>query len=97
MQKNRKSYSSEEKAKIALEALKGNMTISEITSKYGAHSTQIVNWKKRLKEGISDIFSEKKRSKETDQLQLIEDLYRTIGRQKIELEWMKKKAEIFKD
>ena len=69
MSENRKNYTSEEKAKIALEALKGNMTISELTSKYKVHPTQITKWKKRLKEGIVGIFSEKTQKEETDQKQ----------------------------
>lgn len=96
MAKNHKNYTAEEKAKIALEALKGQMTISEISSKYKVHSTQISNWKQRLKTGIAAIFSDTKRQKEADQTQLLEELYGTIGRQKIEIEWLKKKSELFK-
>ena len=97
MSTDRKSYTSEEKAKIAIEALKGNMTMSELTSKFKVHPTQIVKWKKRLKEGIAAIFSERPQKKENDQKQLIEELYKTIGQQKIELEWIKKKSELFKN
>ena len=93
----RKNYTSEEKARIALEALKGSMTISQITGKYGVHASQISKWKKRLQSGLSDIFSERKKRKDEDQSDLINELYQTIGRQKIELEWLKKKSELFKD
>ena len=96
MSKDRKNYTSEEKAKIAMEALKGNMTMSELASKFKVHSTQIMKWKKRLKDGMVFIFSEKPQKKETDQEQLIDDLYKTVGQQKIELEWLKKKSELFK-
>lgn len=92
---DRKKYTAEEKAKIALEALKGSMTMSELTSKFKVHPTQIAKWKKRLKEGIIAIFNEKPQKKETDQKQLVEELYKTIGQQKIELEWLKKKSELF--
>ena len=94
---DRKNYTSEEKAKIPIEAIKGNMTMSELTSRFKVHATQITKWKKRLKEGIVAIFSEKRQKKEIDQNQLIEDLYKTIGQQKIELEWLKKKSELFKN
>ena len=87
----RKNYSAQEKAKIALEALKGNMTIAELTSKYKIHASQIGAWKKRLKENIADLFSDKKKQKDKDQSELINELYSTIGRQKYELEWLKKK------
>ena len=45
--KKAKQYSAEEKAKIAIEAIKGELTIARITSKYGVHSTQITHWKKQ--------------------------------------------------
>lgn len=53
-----KTYSPSEKATIALEALKGNQTLNELTKKYGVHSTQINRWKKKLKESIVEIFSQ---------------------------------------
>ena len=97
MTQNRRSYTMEDKAKIALEALKGNMTMSEISSKFGVHSTQITNWKNKLKSGMVAIFSDKKQWREANQNQLVEELYRTIGHQKIEIEWLKKKSELFRD
>ena len=45
MQKKAKQYSAEEKAKVALEAIKGESTIAQISSKYGVHATQIARWK----------------------------------------------------
>lgn len=95
MNKLRKSYSPEEKAKIALEALKGELTQSQITSKYGPHSTQITNWKKHLKEGIVDIFRDKRQRESCDKDQLIEELYKQIGQLKVESDWAKKKYDLF--
>ncbi len=91
----RKSYNATEKAKIALEALKGNLTQSQITSKYGVHATQISSWRKQLLDGIPDIFSDRKQEKDKTQTELIEELYKNIGQLKIELDWMKKKSELF--
>ena len=62
----RKKYSSQEKAKIALEALKEVQTMNELTSKYGVHATQINQWKRQLKDGVVDIFTRKKK-RETDE------------------------------
>lgn len=45
MKKQAKQYSAEEKVKVALEALKGEMTMAQISSKYGIHATQIHRWK----------------------------------------------------
>lgn len=97
MTRSNKNYTAEEKAKIALEALKGNLTMSEISSRFNVHATQIKTWKQKLKSGVAAIFSDKKRQKERDQSSLIEELYKTIGQQKIELEWVKKKSELFKN
>lgn len=47
MRKQARQYNPEEKAKIALEAIKGELTIAQITAKYGVHSTQIHSWKKQ--------------------------------------------------
>lgn len=91
----RKKYSPQEKAKIALEAIKGNLTISQITAKYGAHSTQINAWKKQALEGLADIFSGRKTQQEHDQNALIEELYKQIGQLKVELDWLKKKSVLF--
>lgn len=91
----RKNYTSTEKAKIALEVLKGKMTQSEITSKYGVHSTQILAWKKQLVEALPEIFSDKRREKNRDREELIEELYKQIGQLKVELDWLKKKSELF--
>ena len=47
MSKKAKQYSATEKSKIVIEAIKGELTIAQITSKYGVHSTQIQEWKKK--------------------------------------------------
>ena len=95
MTKVRKSYSSEEKAKIVMEILKGQLTHAQITSKYGVHATQINAWKQQFKKGVADIFQEKRRKDESSKEQLIEELYRQIGQQKVELDWLKKKSALF--
>ncbi len=91
----RKKYTPQEKAKIALEALKGNLTISQITAKYGAHSTQISAWKRQALEGLSAIFSGRRSQQVHDQNALIEELYKQIGQLKVELDWLKKKSALF--
>jgi len=95
MSKRRKNYTSEEKAKIVLESIRADLTQAQITSKYGVHATQISAWRRQLKEGIADIFRDKRRKNEVDKDQLIEELYKQIGQQKVELDWLKKKSELF--
>ncbi len=91
----RKKYDATLKAKIALEAVKGDKTIAEISSEYGVHSTQIAHWKKQLLEELPSIFSDNvpKAKKEGEELEA--ELYRQIGQLKVELEWLKKKSTMF--
>ena len=53
----KKEHSPEFKVKVALEALKGQKTLTELSSEYGIHPNQITRWKKQLQDGIKDIFS----------------------------------------
>ena len=66
----RKQHSAQFKAKVALEALKGQSTLNELASKYGVHPSQITRWKQQLEEGVQEIFSngQQKRAKEEDEL-----------------------------
>jgi len=93
----RRKYTSQEKAKIALEALSGRYTLNELTTKYSIHGSQINIWKKRLKETISSLFEDRRnKSKDKDKEDLMESLYQQIGQLTMELEWLKKKSELFK-
>ena len=74
----KKNYSADEKAKIALEALKENLTFNEISAKYQVHSTQITKWKNIAKEGIVNGFKTKQKNNYQDQ-ELIDELYKQIG------------------
>ncbi len=87
----RKTFSPQFKAKVALEAIKGEKTVNELASLYEAHPTQINEWKRIVAEQLSSLFSDK-RTKEgkTDQ-QKIDELHRIIGQRDVELEWLKKK------
>jgi len=78
---------------VALEALKGLRTVNEIAGEYGIHPTQVSQWKKQLQEGVDGIFSSKRDKKNTHEAEQLQDrLYQEIGRLKMELEWLKKKA-----
>ncbi|MCD6532577.1 MAG: transposase [Deltaproteobacteria bacterium] len=91
----RKNYSASFKAKVVLEAVKKEKTISQLSSEYGVHSNQINQWCKRVLEELPDIFSQKrkKRGKDTEELQ--SELYQQIGQLKVELDWLKKKSKLF--
>ena len=90
-----KKYTASDKAKIALEALKGTMTYAEISSKYKVHSSQIQKWKNLLKDKIGIIFSEQQLKKDHEKDELIDELYKQIGQLKVEIDWLKKKSELF--
>jgi transposase-like protein len=88
----RKSYPAEFKATVALEAVAGERSLSELASKHEVHATQISQWKKALLAGLPDIFSDRRRRKDDDSESEKARLYEEIGRLKVELDWLKKKA-----
>jgi transposase-like protein len=90
MKQQRKRYSAAIKAKVALEAIRGQKTANEIASEYGVHPTQIAQWKKQVLDELPCIFSQGQREK-TDEA-LIAALYQEIGQLKVELDWLKKKV-----
>jgi transposase-like protein len=93
MANQRKRHSGDFKSKVALEALRGLRTVNEIAGEHGIHPAQVSQWKKQLQEGVSEIFSTKREKvgkHEAEQLQ--DPLYQEIGRLKMELAWLKKKA-----
>ena len=93
----RKSYTSRFKAKVALEALKSENTISEIASKYEIHPNQVSAWKKQFLENMPSLFVDKRtqRAKKMKE-DKTDELYKTIGQLKVENGFLRKKyKEIF--
>ncbi|WP_425360333.1 transposase [Candidatus Tisiphia endosymbiont of Ceraclea dissimilis] len=95
MKKQAKQYSAEEKTKIVIEAIKGELTIAQITSKYGVHATQISNWKKQGLELLVQGFKSKAQSTDPNQQKLVKSLYEQIGQLSVECDWLKKKSALF--
>ncbi len=89
----RKSYSAAFKAKVALEAAKGDRNLSELASRYEVHANQIGQWRKALLAGLPEVFSDKRRRQEQGDEVERARLYEEIGRLKVELDWLKKKTE----
>jgi transposase-like protein len=94
MKKQRKTYSAELKAKIAVEAIKGQRTLNEIASRYGVHPNQVTTWKKQALESLPALFSARRATAAQDEEALKAQLYQQIGQLKVELDWLKKKAEL---
>lgn len=88
----RKQYSAEFKAKVALEAIKGNKTINELASGFEVHPNQITQWKKQVLEEVPQIFSTRRAQAQKGQEELTASLYQQIGQLQVELEWLKKKS-----
>jgi transposase-like protein len=97
MGKQRRSFTPEFRAKVALAALRGEKTINQIASEFELHPVQVAQWKKQALEGLP-LSLEDRRGKgarpepAADQSALIDELYRQIGQLKVELDWLKKKS-----
>lgn len=90
--KKRKNYSDNLKARVALDAIKGQKTSNELASDYGIHPNQIGQWKKKLIDGSSEIFSRGK-NREAESHEAERDrLYQQIGKLQVEVDWLKKTA-----
>ena len=87
-----KRHSAQFKFKVALAAAKGDKTLNELASEFGLYPSQISEWKtKLLRDGVS-VFSTTTARQQREQETLQAELYEQIGRLKMELEWLKKKA-----
>ena len=96
MARQRKQYTGAFKAKIALEAIKGQRTVQELASGYGVHPSQITSWRKQLIAEADEIFSGTlERQNEADDLEKAE-LYAKVGKLQVELDWLQKKLGILR-
>lgn len=89
----KKSFTKEFKAKVGLEAIKCEKTISEIAGEYEVHPNQIGQWKKQILDGVPDLFERpnKKSNKEREKEQKLDTAYKQIGVMKVENDFLKKK------
>lgn len=92
MNKTRKRFSSEFKAKVALEAQKELKTLNELSGMFDVHPNQISLWKKELQTRSSELFDGGKKRKKDKDSELVPKLYEEIGKLKMELDWLKKKV-----
>lgn len=88
----RKKFTAKFKSKVAVEALKGHLTVNQIASEYDVHPSQVNGWKKQLLEGSDDLFSKGKKQQAVNAEEEKDKLYSQIGRLKVEVDWLKKKT-----
>lgn len=96
MSKNPRVHTPAFKAQVALAALKGDRTLSEIAAHYQIHVKLVQTWKKQMFEQAANVFASSVKPvslKEAEEKQA--ELFEQIGRLKMELEWVKKKAAAF--
>ena len=98
MTKKPRTFSPQEKAQVALSAIKGEKTIAQISSDHQVHPTQVGLWKKQALDNFSELFRDnrkKENQEKIDQQEQLDNLYSVIGQRDIELDWLKKKLSIF--
>lgn len=88
----RKRHDAAFKARVAIEALKADKTMAQISSEYGVHVNQIRQWRQRLLDEIPNVFTDHRRKKEKENEEMTDELYRQIGQLKVEMDWLKKKS-----
>ena len=85
----RKQYSSQFKAKVVVEAIRGVRPVNELAARFGVRPVQIAHWKKQALAGIPGIFTDRRGNQSRGEESLTEELYEQIGRLKMDLEWQK--------
>lgn len=88
MSKERRKFSAEFKAKVALEALSGESTLAELASKYNIHPNLVSQWKSQAKEGLASVFAEKKNSGSATSEAKLKELHAKIGQLTVENDFL---------
>jgi transposase-like protein len=88
MKQNRRKHSPSFKARVALEALKGEETTAELASRFEVHPGQIRTWKRALTEGATGIFGDDHDQKKKGDDALVAQLYQQIGQLKVERDFL---------
>jgi len=92
MSKKRRLHSAQFKAQVGLDALKGIEPVHVIAAKHGVHPVQVSQWKKEVTERLPEVFASKPGVDAAAAKAREHELFEQIGRLKMELEWLKKKA-----
>jgi transposase len=90
MMGKRKRYSADFKAKVALEAIRGELTVAQLVTKHGVHQTLINAWKKQAIDGMIGVFSGKAEAVEATHESEVEKLHAMIGQLVVERDFLRK-------
>ena len=95
MKGKRRRHGAAFKARVAMEALKMQATVQEIAVRYGVHPQQVTQWKRQALSGMEEVFSQGRQRDAKAEDEEKARLFEEIGRLKVELDWLKKKAALF--
>lgn len=90
----RKKFESSFKARVALETLRGEKTLAQLSSEYAVHPNKISQWKRELIQRSAEVFSKPDNNVAAQAQDLADKLHRTIGELKVENDWLKKKLNL---
>ena len=91
MGRQRRRFSDEFKARVAVEAVKGLKTLNELAAQYQVHPNQVSDWKKQLLTNAPELFASGRKPDGKSEEELTAPLYEEIGRLKMDLKWLEKK------
>jgi len=91
MTSKRRQFSAKFKAKVAVDAIKGMKTLSELSTEYKVHPNQISAWKKQLLSNAPGLFPSGKNRQQKSEEEITAPLYEEIGRLKMDIKWLEKK------
>lgn len=91
MGRRRRAFTDKFKAKVAIEAIRGLKTLTELAKDYQVHPNQISNWKRQILTNAPEFFASGKKPASRTEEELTAPLYEEIGRLKMDLKWLKKK------
>jgi len=89
----RKKFEPAIKARVALEAIKGEKTAAQISSEYGVHATQVTQWKQDLIQRSAEIFAKPDNTMARQYEEAVDKLHKAIGEITMENNWLKKKLQ----
>lgn len=88
----RRQFTAEFKSRVALAAIKGEKTVAQLATEFEVHPVQVTQWKKQLLEALPEVFGKRRERSDKDHEDLTDQLYREIGKLKIEKDFLEKKS-----